>query len=143
MIDLQIMTGIETKLKELSWANLVTWKKIRIANSDFRETEFPAIQFYDAGQSIQHEAARLSVTWRISVEVLLKSKSSGELDMGDLFEKRQAVEQKIGEVPNLGIPGLIHIRYVGNVTDLHTIMPVYYARLDLEILYYKPYVGNC
>lgn len=142
-IDSTIMTTLEAKLATLSWVKLVTWKRIRLANSDFRDYEIPLIQFYDAGQQIAHEAARLQVTWNISVELVLKSYADGAVDMEDLLEKRQEVEQKIGEQPNLGIAGLLHFRYIGNEPDTFTILPYYYTRMDFQAIYYKPYKGNC
>lgn len=141
MIDKQIMETLETVLKTLPWVKLVSWKKLRIGVSDFRETELPAIQFYGTGQDMKHQHGKLEVTWRISIEVLLKSKCTGELDMGDLFDKQQEVEQVIGANPNLGIPGVIHFRYIGNQSDLYTILPIYYTRLDFECIFHKPYSG--
>lgn len=142
-IDRDIFEALELKLKTLSWVKLVNWKKIRITSSDFRENEVPCIQFYDAGQTITHEHARLNVQWNIAIEIILKSKADGSIDMADLLDKRQEVEQKIGSQPNLGVDGVVHFLYLGNEPDLFTISPFYYTRLDFQAMYYKPYVRDC
>lgn len=143
-IDKDIMLHIETRLKTLSWVNLVSWKRIRLTTSDFMDHEIPLIQFYDNGQSITHEAARLRVEWNIAVELVLKSLSSNEIDVEDLLDRRQEVEQCLGaQETHTGIPGFHHLRYLGNEPDYLSISPFFITRLDFQALYYKPYVRVC
>lgn len=143
-IDSDIMLHLETRLKTLSWVKLVNWKRLRLTSSDFRDSEIPMIQFYDNGQLMTHEAARLKVEWNISVELVLKSLASGEVDVADLLDKRQDVEQCIGaQSTHLGIQGLQHIRYIGNEPDYLSVIPFFITRMDFQALYYKPYVRVC
>lgn len=143
-IDKQIMLLIETRLNTLSWVKLVNWKKLRLSQSDFLDHEVPLIQFYDAGQLIEHESGRLRVTWNISVELVLKSTSSEEIDVEDLLDRRQEVEQCLGsQSTHLGIQGLQHLRYTGNEPDYLSISPFFITRLDFQALYYKSYVRDC
>jgi hypothetical protein len=143
-IDKDIMLHIENRLNTLSWVKLVNWKKLRLTQSDFLEHEVPLIQFYDAGQMIQHEAARLKVEWNISIELVLKSTSTEEIDVEDLLDRRQEVEQCLGaQSTHLGIQGLQHLRYTGNEPDYLSISPFFITRMDFVALYYKSYVRDC
>jgi hypothetical protein len=40
------------------------------------------------------------------------------------------------------IPGIIHLRHLGSQTDLHLLDPLYFARLDFEVIYYQPLVDE-
>lgn len=143
-IDKDIMLWFETRLKTLTWVKLVQWKRIRMTTSDFQDNEVPVIQFFDAGQRVHHEAARLRVEWNICVELVLKSLASEVIDAEDLLDRRQEVEQCIGaQQTHLGIQGVQHVRYLGNEPDYLSIVPFYVARLDFQVLYYKPYVRTC
>lgn len=143
-IDKQIMQLIETRLQTLPWVKLVNWKRLRLGSSEFRDHEIPLIQFYDAGQRITHEAARLRVEWNISVELVLKSFADNEIDIEDLLDKRQEIEQCLGaQETHTGLQGLQHLRYTGNEPDFLSIAPFFITRLDFEALFYKPYVRNC
>lgn len=143
-IDKDIMLHIEDRLQTLTWVKLVNWKRLRLTSSDFLDHEIPLIQFYDNGQRLTHEAARLRVEWSISVELVLKSFATGEIDVEDLLDKRQDVEQCLGaQSTHLGIQGLQHIRYLSNEPDYLSVSPFFITRLDFEALYYKPYVRSC
>lgn len=143
-IDKDIMLHMEQRLLTLPWVKVVNWKRLRLVTTDFRDHEIPLIQFYDNGQTITHEAARIRVDWNISVELVMKSLATDEIDIEDVMDKRQEVEQCLGaQQTHLGVPGLIHLRYVGNEPDFLSIAPFYVTRLDFQAIYYKPYVRSC
>lgn len=145
LTDKYILRKFEEVLSELTWAKLVTWKNIRLAASEFRDHEIPCIQIYAPKQFHEHSQRRVLTTMIVHVELVLKQKVSGIVDIEECMDKRQEIEQKIGENVQLRLinSGIVHVKYVISEDDFHTIKPFYVTRLDFEVLYYKPYVGAC
>jgi hypothetical protein len=139
-IEKDIFSKLKDLLSTLSWVNTVEYENIRMYPGDFQDHEIPCIQFFDGGQALEHAHSRMKVAWAIHIELVLKQTAAGTVNKGDLLDKRQEIEQLIGSNVDLGISGMIHFRYTSNITDLHSIAPYYYTRMDFEALYYKPYV---
>jgi len=145
LTDKYIFQKLEEILTELTWVKLVTWKKIRLSASEFRDHEIPLIQIYAPRQNHLHSQRRLETTMMIHVELVMKSTVAGVIDVEDCMDRRQEIEQKIGENVQLRLvnSGMVHMKYVSSEDDFHTIQPFYVTRLDFEALYYKPYLGAC
>lgn len=145
LTDKYIFQKFEEILTELTWVKLVTWKKIRLSASEFRDQEIPLIQIYGPRQSHLHSQRRLETTMMVHVELVMKNKVTGLVDVEECMDRRQEIEQKIGENVQLRLihSGMVHVKYVLSEDDFHTIQPYYVTRLDFEVLYYKPYVGAC
>ena len=139
LIANEIKSVIETEIPTLK---VVNFEDVKLAISDFADHELPAVQIWDAAQTIQHERHRILVNWSISVEIIMKSSENGAISQSDLWEMRRAVQRAIWKRPNLGIPGVVHSIYVGNVTDLHMVDPYYVSRIDLDVQFYDNLVSG-
>jgi transposase len=73
----------------------------------------------------------------------MKSLTTGSVVQKDLWELRRKIQLALWENPNLGIPGVIHLIYTGNITDLHSVEPYYISRLDFDVQYYDDLTGTC
>ena len=123
--------------------NYVSFDKIRLATADFQAHELPAVQLWDNGQQVTHERGRVRKDWSLSLELVMKSDVTGEVSQKTLFELRRTLELALWDVPNLGIPGVIHLIYTGNISDLHLLEPFYIARIDFIVAYYDSLTGSC
>lgn len=130
-------------LEAIPGLNYVSFDKIILATSDFKDHEIPAVQVWDVAQTIQHERGRILVNWSLSIEIIMKSLTSGLVNQQDLWKLRRDVQLALWANPNLGIPGVVHLIYTGNITDLHSIEPYYIARLDFDVQYYDNLTGSC
>jgi hypothetical protein len=142
-IESDILSALKTTLEGLSWVKTVEYERIRLNFSDFGGHEVPAIQLIDGGQVHLHQNRRLETTWTILIEVVMKSTSFDLVDQGVLLDRRAEVEQLIGANVDLDVPGMIHMRYVGNVTDIHMVDPYFYSQLTFEAVFHKDYTGAC
>jgi hypothetical protein len=123
--------------------NYVSFDKIKLATGDFAAHEIPAIQIWDNGQAIFHERGRAKVEWNISLELIMKSDFSGVVDQKALMALRRTIALALWANPNLGIPGVIHLVYTGNNSDLHLLEPFYVARIDFIVVFYDNLTGSC
>ena len=138
-----IASAIITKLDTVAALKLKVFDKVRIAAGDFQDHELPACQLIDVGETIEHERSRAKKTWQISLELIMKPNEFGRISQQDLWDLQYDVERALWLNPNLGIAGVIHLRYIGSQTDLHLLDPYYFARLDFEVLYYEALVDEC
>ena len=141
--DSDILDAIEARLKTLTWAKVVESENIKLEFSEVQDHEIPYIQICDNGQKMIHQRGEILVNWQIAVELALKSSSENIVNMRTLLDKRQEIEQVIGAVPNLGIPGVIHVTYLQNTPVLNLIKPFYTTILLFNVQYRKKYVSEC
>lgn len=120
-----------------------SFDQIKLATTDFADHELPAVQFWDNGQVPTHERGRILVDWNLSLELIMKSEISGLVDQKGLFELRRKIQLALWAQPNLGIPGVVHLIYTGNISDLHLLAPHYIARIDFAVRYYDNLTGSC
>ena len=138
----EIFDAVKTQLTEqLAWAKVVDWEKIRIMSSDFGDHEIPCVQFYPLPTEYKPQQGRNQATMVLQVEVVLKSSVEGVVDQRDLFDRMDAVCLAFGTRPNLGVPGVIHVRLVKDFTDPHTIQPHFIGILTFEVVYMTTYTG--
>lgn len=120
-----------------------SFDRVLLATSDFRDHELPAAQLWDVAQSVQHERGRILVNWSMSLEIVMKTLQTGVVNQKDLWELRRKVQLALWSTPNLGIPGVVHMIYTGNITDLHSSEGYYIARIDFDVQYYDNLTGSC
>ena len=127
--------------------NTVTFDRVKASVSDYLEHEVPAVQIYDIGQSVEHQRGRILVSWALSLELVMKSYTSGGtitvIDQKALWDKRREIQQAIWDKPNLGLPTVVHSILNGNITDLHMNLPYYIARIDFDVQFYDDLTGAC
>jgi hypothetical protein len=138
-----IAAAIMTKLDNVAALKLKAFDRVRLSAADFQDHDLPAVQLIDVGETIEHERARAKKTWQISLELIMKPNEFGEISQEDLWDLQYDVERALWANPNLGVAGVIHLRYIGSQTDLHLLDPYYIARLDFECLYYEALVDEC
>ena len=140
-----IADAILVQLQQVKRINYLSFDKVKLLASDFSEYEIPAIQLIDVSETVEHEMGRAKKTWQIALELLLKGGSSGEVSQQDLWDLQYEVERKLWQRNklNLGIKGVVHLRYLGSSTDLHLLEPYYFSRMDFEVLYYEALVRDC
>lgn len=142
-IESDIVDKIVQVVTAVPGINYVSFDKIRLSTGDFMAHELPAVQVWDNGQSATHERGRLLKDWNLSLELIMKSEFTGAVDQKGLFELRRTLEQALWNQPNLGIPGVVHLLYTGNISDLHLLEPFYIARIDFSVRYYDNLTGSC
>ena len=149
-IESQIFTALKGILETLSWPKYVEFERIRQKLGDFMPHEIPAIQFYDASQSLTQLQGRSDTIWTIVVEIIMKKSTTDLVDQGLLLDRIDEVHRKIGENPQLGLTSLPasegtmqSILPVTYATDLHMEDPFFTANLTYNVSYFKPYSDIC
>jgi hypothetical protein len=142
-IEAQIMAAIVARVQTVPDVVKINSDRIILSTSDFRDYELPAVQIWDMAQSISHERARILVNWSMSIEIVMKSLETGIVDQTTLWDLRRDIQLALWAEPNLDIPGVVHMIYTGNVTDLHLMEPYYVARIDLDVQFYDDLTGSC
>ena len=142
-IESDIMNAIVAKVQTVPEIVTVNSDKIKLSISEFRDHELPAVQIWDVAQAIKHERGRILVNWSLSLEIIMKSLESGLVNQNILWDLRRKIQLAIWNEPSLGIPGVIHPIYTGNVTDLHLLEPYYIARIDFDVQFYDVLTGSC
>jgi len=139
----RIARALKAILDGMPVFNYVSFDRIKLYVSDFRENELPAAQFIDVTETITHERNRVLRTWSITLEVVNKSTDNGYISQEDMWDIEYQIARKIWAMPNLGIPGVVHCKYITNSTDLHLLEPFYLLRMDFDVVYYEHLVSDC
>lgn len=139
----KISRALVAIIESIPQFNYVSFDRIKLYTSDFKESELPAAQFIDVTETITHERSRVLRTWSISLEIVNKATENELINHQDMWNLEYQVARKIWENPNLGVPGIIHCRYTSNSTDLHLLEPFYLLRMDFDVLYYENLVRDC
>lgn len=142
-IESNIADAIVAVLSAMSQIKTVNFDKVILTTSDFRDHELPAVQLWDVAQTIEHQRGRILVNWALSLELIMKSLTGGSVIQKDLWELRRTIQRALWANPNLGIPGVVHLVYTGNITDLHSVEPYYISRMDFDVQYYDDLTGSC
>lgn len=139
----KIADAIVVRLNEVSDLNYVKFDEVRVTMADFLEHELPACQLIDINETVEHEQNRVKKTWNISLEVVLKQTTYRTVNQQSLWDLIYQIERKLWTFPNLQIPGVLQMVYLGNQTDLHLVDPYYVGRLDFQVVYYESLVRDC
>lgn len=142
-IETDITDKIQDILNGITGIKSVHYEKIKMATTDFLDHEIPAAQLWDVGQTMEHQRGRILVNWAMSIELVTKSLFSGEANQSELLDLRRTVQLALWDKANLGIPGVVHLVYNGNITDLHLLDPYFVARIDFSVLFYDNLTGSC
>jgi hypothetical protein len=123
----------------------VTFDKVKINILDYDDYELPAVQLIDLSALYSHEMSRSKTSWSIALEICMRTTQNlGTVSQVDLWNLQEDVVRAIMAEPNLGVTGVIHVRLLDAVTDLHMLEPNYIATVGLEVLYYEPITrDNC
>lgn len=141
-LKVTISQALVDRLKTIPDLKTVEFDKVRLRADDFMSVDCPAIQFIDIQEQIDHERSRAKKTWLLGLELVMKATAETPVSQVDLWNLQYQVERLLWGLPNLGIPGVIHLRYLGSQTDLHLLEPYYFVRLDIEVLYYEALVAD-
>lgn len=121
----------------------VAFDRVKVLISDFKDVDLPAAQVIDVSAEHKHENVRSKYFWQITIELLMKANEWNEVNQQDLWNLEYEVKRALFRVPNLGIPGVIQLNLLGTSTDLHLLMPYYFARMDLQVDFYEEAVRAC
>jgi hypothetical protein len=139
----RIADAIVERLNQVSDLVYVKFDEVKVNMSDFLEHELPACQVIDVNETVEHEQNRAKKTWNISLEVVLKQTTYRTVNQQALWDLIYQIERKLWTFPNLLIPGVVQMVYLGNQTDLHLVDPYYVGRLDFQVVYYESLVRDC
>ncbi len=139
----KIAQAIVAKLETIPVVKYVAFDKVRLLSDDFKDFECPAIQLIDDSETGIHENVRLRSTWFITLELLMRGNENLTIFQRDLWNLEYEVKRKLWSEPNLGIKGVIHLKYLGTVSDLHVVEPFYFSRLGFTVEYYENLVTDC
>ena len=140
-----IYMEVVTRLKAVTeFENDVYFDKVKLVASDLQDTDLPYCQIIDLGETPFHEMRRVKKQWNLLIEIIIGPETSGDPpNQEDLWDLMEKAERTLWGVPNLGIPGVIHMIMVGTSTDLHMMEPYYVGRIELYVEYYQPLVDVC
>lgn len=136
----RISEALVSKLRGIRSIQTIEFDRVRLRADDFMSVDCPAIQLIDIQETIEHERSRAKKTWTLALELVMRGTEDNQISQKDLWNLQYEVERTLWEIPNLGIAGLIHLRYLGSTTDLHLLDPFFFVRMDFEVLYYEPLV---
>lgn len=139
----QIAQNIISTIVASGLYKYASYSVIKMLASDFSEYELPAVQFIDLGDDNIHERSRAKKTWNVTLELVIGPKTNYVPKQEDLWDLIELTEQALFLDPKLNIPEVIHMKLLGSTTDLHTLQPLYTARIDIQIDYYQPLVRPC
>jgi len=139
----KIAREIVSRCETIAVVKYVAFDKVRLLASDFKDFEIPAIQLIDVGMTSIHEMARAKKTWQITLELLMRGDQYNQVSQEDLWNLENEVLRKLWANPNLGIPGVIQMVFLGSTTDLHLLEPFYYSKLDFQVVFYEDLVRHC
>jgi len=142
-IEETIMDALASRVATVTDVVTINTDRIILSTSDFRDHELPAVQIWDVAQSVQHQRGRILVNWAMSLEIIMKSLETGAVNQRTLWDLRRQIQLALWNEPNLNIPGVVHLIYSGNITDLHLIEPFYIARIDFDVQFYDDLTGSC
>jgi hypothetical protein len=138
----KIANALTTICKTIPRVKYTSFDKIKLLASDFQDHEIPAIQLIDVGLTSEHVQARAKKTWQISLELLLRQDQYNQISNNTLWDFENEVLRAIWANPNLGIPGVVHPVFLGSHVDLHLIAPMYYSRLDFQVVFFEDLVRH-
>ncbi len=139
----KIADAIIARLNDVADLKYRKFDEVKVNISDFQEHELPACQLIDVNETATHENSRLLKTWNITLEVVLKQTEYRTVNQQSLWDLMYQIERKLWAIPNLDIPGVLHLIYLGNQTDLHLVDPYYIGKLDFSVQYYESLVRDC
>lgn len=140
-----ISSALLEKLKAIKRVRYLSFDKIKLLQSDFKDHELPAIQIIDVSEAVIHEQNRTKNTWQLALEIVMRGNENESVTQPDLWNMEYEVKRKIWADPTLGIQskGMVHLRLLGTTTDLHLLEPFYFCRMDFEAIYYEHIVRDC
>jgi len=150
-LETDILANLKTRLAELAWVVTVDSDINRALITDYRDNEMPVIQIADAGKTkTQHQQRRIQYAWNIDISVAMKHKVDDTVTQSILLNRIDDIERKIGAYVQLDLEAadgtqgeMIHVSYLGALTDPRTLRPYYIAVLTFQAIYLKPYTGEC
>lgn len=142
-IERLVFEALATRLATLTWINKIEYQQPRLMMSDWRDHEIPAVQFWDNGEPYRQVREHYEADFGITIELVLKSTAALVQGQGDLFDRKQEIEDLIGSDPHLAInDGRIYQAVlIRSDTDIFTQQPFLIAQIGLNVLLNKRFSG--
>jgi len=138
----KICNAVAAAVSGVRQIRTVVTDRVMLNSDDFGEVELPAVQFIDLVEPSEHEKTRTKREWNFALELVMKSTQWETVTQHDLWNLSELIIRAIGQNPNFGIPGVIHVEYLQSETDLHMVESHYIAKLNFRALYYAPFVRS-
>lgn len=145
----QVFQNLKTILAaNLTWPKVIEYEKVRLAVSEFNDTQLPAVQFWFdeepfivGGQNVQRGHAMADI--RITIEIVLKPTAAEPLNQGDLLDRLRDVREVLGNNLQLNIQSqMFHVLPVRATRDFVTQLPYIIGQLQISVQGQVPY-GVC
>lgn len=142
-IERLVFEALATQLATLTWIKKIEYQNPRVLVSGFDETEIPAVQFWDTGEPFTHIKGHVEAEFGIQIELVMKSTDIDPVGQGDLFDRKDEIEQLFGSDPKLALNNgqIYHLRYDRADTDIFSTPPFLIAQLQFSALLNKPFSG--
>lgn len=141
----QVFQNLKTLIATLTWVKQVDYEVVKLAISDFKDTELPAVQFWldEEPFMMQKQRGHASADMRITIEIILKPTAAAPLVQGDLLDRLRDIRELLGQNLQLNIQGQIFQTIpVRAVRDLVTQPPYMVGQLQISVQGLVPY-GDC
>lgn len=129
----------------LTWAATVDFEQVRLATSDFRDQELPAVQFWFDEEALNTGTQRghLMADLRITIEIVMKSTAAAPLTQVDLLDRLRDVRELLGQNLRLNVQGqMVQVTPIRAARDFVTQTPFMVGQLSISALGQVPY-GSC
>lgn len=142
----QVFDNLREILKTgLPWVKYVEYQTVKLAISEFGDTELPAIQFWfdEENFAMTKQRGHAQADIRITVELVMKSTAKVPLAQGDLLDRLRDIRELLGLNLQLNIKGqMFHVLPVRAVRDMVTQAPYMVGQLVISVQGQVPY-GVC
>jgi hypothetical protein len=138
----KICNAVAAAVSGVRQIKTVVTDRVMLTSDDFGEVQLPAVQFIDLVEPSEHEKTRTIRRWNFALELIMKPTQWDQVTQHDLWNLSELIIRAVGQNPNFGIPGVIHVEYLQSETDLHVVESHYIAKLNFRALYYAPFVRS-
>ena len=138
-----IAVAMVSKLSEIADLKYIAFGIVRLGAGDFQIDEFPAVQIYNTEESRVHLHRCIQVDWGLNLEIIMRTTTSGEINLFDLLDLEDVIEQKLWSDPKLGLTSdFVHLLHNGSYTVLPLENDIYIQTIRLTARYLKRLVGT-
>lgn len=142
----QVFENLKSILRsELTWAKYVDFEVVKLAISEFKDTELPAVQFWfdEEPFTIQKQRGHAQVDIRITIEIVMKPTAAAPLVQGDLLDRLSDLRAVLSDNLQLNIASqMFYVIPVRAARDYVTQAPYMIGQLQINVQGQVPY-GDC
>lgn len=129
----------------LTWARSCDFEIVKLAISEFKDTELPAVQFWldEEPFDVTKQRGHAQVDIRITIEIVMKPTAAEPLTQGDFLDRLSDVREVLSDNVTLNINGKMQqVVPVRAARDYVTQEPYMVGQLQISVTGQVPY-GDC